>query len=234
MSRVAILQSNYIPWKGYFDIAHDVDVFIFYDDLQFTKNDWRNRNKIKTPRGTEWLTIPVGDDIGRLVCEVAIGNPSWQAKHWRTLQQNYGRCPHFARYREYFQYVYMGRQWKNLSELNHNLIKHIAREFLGLRTVFGDSREYDISGRKLDRLLELAVKAGATAYVSGPSAKEYIVAERFEQAGIELVWKDYAGYPTYSQRFAPFEHSVSILDLLFNCGPESPHYIWGWREVCSP
>jgi hypothetical protein len=228
--RVAVLQSNYLPWKGYFDIIRDADLFIFYDDRQFTKNDWRNRNLIKTARGSEWLTVPVGDAIDRLICDVVMVNPSWQAKHWRTLQQNYSRCPHFASYREYFEDIYLGRQWSNLSDLNQTLIKHIAREFLGIRTEFADSRSYDVAGDKLDRLLDLAVKSGATRYVSGPSAKEYIVAEEFEQLGIELVWKDYAGYPPYPQRFPPFDHRLSVVDLLFNCGPESPHYIWGWRE----
>jgi len=228
--RVAVLQSNYGPWKGYFDIVRDVDLFIFYDDRQFTKNDWRNRNQIKAASGPEWLTIPVGDAIDRLICDVAIANPAWQAKHWRTLQQNYGRCPHFARYRAYFEEVYLGRRWTNLSELNQTLIRHIAREFLGLRTEFADSRDYATRGQKLDRLLDLVVQSGATTYVSGPSAKYYIVPERFNEAGIDLVWKDYAGYPPYPQRFPPFEHRVSILDLLFNCGPEAPRYIWGWRE----
>jgi len=228
--RVAVLQSNYVPWKGYFDIVRDVDLFIFYDDRQFTKNDWRNRNQIKAASGPEWLTIPVGDAIDRLICDVAIANPAWQAKHWRTLQQNYGRCPHFARYRAYFEEVYLGRRWTNLSELNQTLIRHIAREFLGLRTEFADSRDYATRGQKLDRLLDLVVQSGATTYVSGPSAKDYIVPERFNEDGIDLVWKDYAGYPPYPQRFPPFEHRVSILDLLFNCGPEAPHYIWGWRE----
>ena len=228
--RVAVLQSNYVPWKGYFDIVRDVDLFIFYDDRQFTKNDWRNRNQIKAASGPEWLTIPVGDAIDRLICDVAIANPAWQAKHWRTLQQNYGRCPHFARYRAYFEEVYLGRRWTNLSELNQTLIRHIAREFLGLRTEFADSRDYATRGQKLDRLLDLVVQSGATTYVSGPSAKDYIVPERFNEAGIDLVWKDYAGYPPYPQRFPAFEHRVSILDLLFNCGPEAPHYIWGWRE----
>lgn len=229
--RVAVLQSNYLPWKGYFDIIHDVDLFIFYDDRQFTKNDWRNRNLIKTARGTEWLTVPVGDAIDRLICDVAMTNPSWQAKHWRTLQQNYSRAPHFARYREYFEHVYLGRQWSNLSELNQALIAHIAREFLGIRTEFADSRGFAIAGDKLDRLLDLAVKSGATTYLSGPSAKDYIVADEFDRVGIELAWKDYAGYPAYPQRFPPFEHRVSVVDLLFNCGPESPQYIWGWRDT---
>jgi hypothetical protein len=228
--RLAVLQSNYLPWKGYFDIVHDVDLFVFYDDVQYTKNDWRNRNRIKAAGGAEWITVPTGADMNRLVCEVEIADPRWQAKHWRTLQQNYGRCPHFGRYREYFEHVYLGQTWRRLSELNQSLIRHVAREFLGIGAEFDDSRRYDAGGRKLDRLLDLVTQCGATSYVSGPAAKDYIDAERFAQAGVELVWKDYAGYPEYPQRFPPFEHGVSILDLLFNTGPDAPWYIWGWRD----
>jgi WbqC-like protein family len=231
--RVAVLQSNYIPWKGYFDIIRDADLFVFYDDLQFTKNDWRNRNQVKAVRGCEWISVPVGDSIDRLICDVEITDSTWQAKHWRTLQQNYSRSPHFGRYREYFEHVYLGRRWTNLSELNHSLIRHIAKEFLGINTAFADSRDYQVSGQKLDRLFDLVVKSGAKSYISGPSARDYMVPERFERAGIELVWKDYSGYPSYPQRFPPFEHKVSVVDLLFNVGPESPYYIWGWREIHS-
>ena len=228
--RVAVLQSNYIPWKGYFDIIREVDLFIFYDDLQFTKNDWRNRNRIKSAHGTEWLTIPVGQGTDRLICEVSIGDPRWQQKHWRTLQQNYGACPHFARYRPLFEDVFLGRRWTNLSELNQGLIRHIAHEFLGIRTRFADSREYALHGQKQERLLDLLAQAGATAYLSGPAARDYIAPERFEAAEITLEWKDYSGYPEYHQRFPPFEHRVSIVDLLFNVGPDAPYFIWGWRE----
>ena len=227
--RVAILQSNYIPWKGYFDIIHDVDLFIFYDDLQFTKNDWRNRNRIKAAGGPEWMTIPVGQDLSRLICDVELKDAAWQAKHWRTLQQNYGRCPHFGRYKAYFEDVYLGRRWTNLSELNQSLIRHISREFLKLKTEFADSRSWRLSGQKLDRLLDLVTQSGATTYLSGPSARDYIDLERFAQAGIALEWKSYVGYPEYPQRFPPFEHGVSILDLLFNTGPEAGAHIWGWR-----
>ncbi len=227
--RVAVLQSNYIPWKGYFDIIHDVDLFIFYDDLQFTKNDWRNRNRIKAATGTEWITIPVGQDTNRLICEVQLKDNAWQAKHWRTLQQVYGRCPFFGLYRSYFEDVYLGRIWTNLSELNQSLIRHISCEFLGLKTMFADSRSWALRGQKLDRLLDLLVQSGATSYLSGPAAKDYIEVERFERVGITLGWKSYTGYPEYSQRFPPFEHGVSILDLLFNTGPEAAQHIWGWR-----
>jgi len=229
--RVAVLQSNYVPWKGYFDIIHDVDLFIFYDDLQFTKNDWRNRNRIKTANGSEWLTIPVGTDAHRLICEVALPDSQWQARHWKTLLHQYGKCAYFEKYRPFFEDVYLGRRWTNLSELNHHLIKSISRDILGVATRFGDSREFSLSGQKLDRLVDLVMQAGASVYVTGPSAHDYIEPGRFEACGVTLEWKDYAGYPEYRQRHAPFDHRVSILDLIFNVGADAPWYIWGWREA---
>jgi hypothetical protein len=230
MKTVVVLQSNYIPWKGYFDLVHDADLFIFHDDLQYTKNDWRNRNKIKTPKGAEWMTIPVGTDEHRLICEVTIRDAGWQAKHWQTIARHYAECPYFLRYQAFFEELYQGRTWTNLSELNQFLIRSIARDMLHIDAQFADSRDYALSNRKLDRLLELVMKAGGERYVSGPAARDYIDPARFARAGIELVWKDYSGYPEYRQRFPPFEHAVSILDLIFNAGPDAPWYIWGWRE----
>jgi hypothetical protein len=230
MKTVVVLQSNYIPWKGYFDLIHDADLFIFYDDLQYTKNDWRNRNKIKTPKGAEWITIPVGTDAHRLICEVEIKDTTWQAKHWKSIQQHYGKCPYFALYRPFFEDVYLARKWANLSAMNQHLIRAISKDLLNLPTEFRDSREYGLTGQKLERLLELVTKSGADRYMSGPAAKDYIDASRFAAVGIELMWKDYSDYPEYSQRFPPFEHGVSILDLLFNVGPYAHWYIWGWRE----
>ena len=230
MSTVVVLQSNYIPWKGYFDLIHDADVFIFYDDLQFTKNDWRNRNKIKTIKGSRWLSIPVGTSANRLICEVALDDAGWQRSHWDSLRQQYEKRPYFKLYRSFFESVYLGKQWKNLSELNQFLIRHISHEILKISTQFLDSREFELDGQKLDRLLDLVVKSKATRYVSGPAAKDYIQPERFEALGIDLVWKDYSNYPEYPQAHPPFEHGVTILDLLFNVGPEAPQYIWGWRD----
>lgn len=228
--RVAIVQSNYLPWKGYFDMIHDVDLFVFYDDVQYTVRDWRHRNRIKTAQGVQWISVPVGEDRNRLICEVPINDTKWQAKHWRTLEQSYGKCTHFARYREYFQHIYLERTWSSLSELNHALTQGIAGRFLGITTAFADSRSFGASGHKLDRLLDLATRVGATHYLSGPAARDYIVPERFTEAGIELEWKDYAGYPEYPQRHPPFEHAVSIVDLLFNAGPDAPEFIWGHRR----
>ncbi len=230
MNSIVILQSNYIPWKGYFDLIHDADVFIFYDDLQFTKNDWRNRNKIKTAQGLKWLSIPVGTNVNRLICEVALHDTSWQYSHWDSLRQQYGNSPFFKLYRPFFEEIYLSHQWANLSELNRHLIRSISHDILNLTTQFRDSREFQLNGKKLDRLLDLVVQSKATRYISGPAARGYIEPTRFSEIGVELVWKDYSNYPEYPQAHPPFEHGVTILDLLFNVGPDAPHYIWGWRD----
>jgi hypothetical protein len=229
MKKVAVIQSNYIPWKGYFDIIHDADLFLFYDDVQYTKNSWRNRNRIKTAQGLCWLTIPVGQREDRLICEVEITDENWAKKHWTTIKQSYAKTPFFRQYREFFEFVYLESYWRSLSELNQYLIRTISRDFLGIATQFEDSRQYGAQGQKLDRLIDLLAKTGAELYISGPTAKGYIDEQRFVHAGIELVYKDYSGYPVYPQLFPPFEHAVSIIDVLFNCGAEAPYFIWGWR-----
>ena len=226
---MAALQSNYIPWKGYFDIIHDVDLFIFYDDVQFTKNDWRNRNKIKSSSGVQWLTIPAGTDLNRLICEVRLEDKSWQKKHWKTIVHNYGKAPFFSLYGDFFREVYLERKWDTLSGINQFLIKSISAEILGIETEFRDSMQYNPKGKGSGRLLDLLVKAGARSYISGPSAKDYIDEKSFADANIQLIYKDYSGYPEYRQLYKPFDHRVSIIDLLFNCGPEAPDFIWGWR-----
>ena len=225
MKTVAVLQSNYIPWKGYFDIIGRADCFIFHDDLQYTKNDWRNRNKIKTANGSTWLTVPCGKNEHRLICEVELKTHDWQAKHWRMIEKNYKKAPYFDLYRNFFEEFYLEKTWSNLSEMNHFLIKHIASKFLGVTTPLEDSRSYNLSGRKAGRLLELLHKAGATHYLSGPSAKSYIPEAEFLQEGIQVEWMDYSGYPEYPQFSPPFEHGVSIIDLLFHTGPEAGQYM---------
>ena len=227
--RVAVLQSNYLPWRGYFDIIHDVDVFVFYDDVQYTVNDWRNRNRIKTANGPVWLTVPVGNQNDRRICDVELKDESWTRKHSRTIEQSYGRAPHFARYAEFFRGIYAQR-WTSLSGLNQTLVRSIATEFLGIRTTFRDSREFQIDGQKGDRLLSLLKALGATEYVSGPAASDYLDVAGYQAAGITVEWKDYSTYPAYPQLHGAFVPNVSIVDLLMSCGPESPDYIWGYRQ----
>jgi hypothetical protein len=228
-------QSNYIPWKGYFDLIHDADLFFFYDDVQYTKEDWRNRNKIKTSKCLEWISVPVGSSRNRLICEVEMKDSRWQTEHWNKLKQNYGKCAHFASYRPFFEDFYLGRTWSNLSEMNQFLIRHIAGEFLNIKTEFDDSRNYSLVGKNQDRVIDILKKLGAECYITGPAGKAYLDPSQFEEAGIkELVFKDYSGYPEYPQCFPPFQHTVSILDLLFNVGSSAPWYIWGWRETPVP
>jgi len=224
--KVAVIQSNYIPWRGYFDIMHDADVFVFYDDVQYTVNDWRNRNKVKTANGVVWLTIPVGDQNDRLICDVVIGDQSWARKHWMTIEQSYHGAPGFARYREFFKNFY-SRSWESLSELNQTMIRTIAGDLLGIRTQILDSRDYNLEGKGSDRLLMLLKKMGATDYISGPSAQRYLDAEAYARHGIRVHWKDYSHYPEYPQLHGPYAPDLSIVDLLLNCGDDAARYIWG-------
>lgn len=218
MKKVAVIQSNYIPWKGYFDIINDVDLFIFHDDLQYTKNDWRNRNKIKTSQGLKWLTIPCGTNEKRLICEVDINDHRWQKKHWNNIKEFYSKAPYFYKYKDFFEYVYMDKIWFNLSDLNQYLIKYISKNFLGIKTEFRDSREFNLQGKKQERLMELLKKVETSVYISGPSAKNYIDDNIFKRNKIDLVYKDYSQYPKYDQLYGEFNHYVSIIDLLFNVG----------------
>lgn len=226
---VAVIQSNYIPWKGYFDIIHDVDLFIFYDDVQFTRQDWRSRNQIKTPYGLKWLSIPVGTKIDKLINEVILPNTTWRESHLSLITQSYSKTPFFQYYKELLDYIYKNK-WTMLSEFNQSVIKYISQSVLGIKTEFLSSEVLHAEGKKQDRLMDVLKKVGATTYVSGPAAKDYIDELRFQENNINLIYKNYDHYPEYKQVYPPFTHYVSILDLLFHVGPDAPYYIWGWRE----
>ena len=230
MKKVVILQSNYIPWKGYFDIIHDADLFVFYDDVQYTKNDWRNRNRIRTPDGTKWLTIDIESHLTQLICEVKFKIKRWNIKQWETIKQFYGKTPFFKQYRPFFEELYLVKDYESLSDFNQYTIQQIAGEILGIKTKFSDSRIYEKNKKRTDRLIDILMQTGASAYISGPIAKNYIEKDKFIDAGISLIYKDYTGYPEYPQPYEGFDHYVTILDLIFNVGTDAPWYIWGWRE----
>ena len=173
MKSVAIVQSNYIPWKGYFDMIAAVDEFVLYDDCQFTKNDWRNRNLIKTPRGVQWLTVPVGQDISRRIRDVELPSGDWQRKHWKTLESNYRRARHFDDVAAWLLPLYAESPHGRLSSLNRALIESICA-YLGIGTCISNSWDYCLADGKTVRLADLCEQAGATEYVSGPSARDYI------------------------------------------------------------
>lgn len=224
IKKVAILQSNYIPWKGYFDLIASVDEFIIYDDMQFTKNDWRNRNKIKTPNGTEWLSIPVGQNINRKIRDVVIADHHWQLKHWRSIEGNYRRATYFDEIASILEPIYKQSQHTNLSSLNRQLIEVICN-YLEINTKITNSWDYHLIDGKTERLADICRQAGATEYISGPAAKDYLENEVLEALNIKLSWFDYSDYPEYNQLWGQFEHSVSILDLLFNCGKNSSDFM---------
>jgi hypothetical protein len=230
MKKVAVIQPNYIPWKGYFDIIHDVDTFVFYDDVQYTKNDWRNRNIIRGSTGSFWLTIPISKSAVNLpIHQVQISDSRWQKKHFLAIKACYSKSQYFDDQFDLIKKIYEETTWSHLSDLNEYIITTIS-ELLGIKVKFIRSSELNLEGTKMDRLLHLLKQIGADEYVSGPSAKEYIDEKRFESEGIKLVYKQYL-YPEYHQLWdGAFNHKVSILDLLFNMGPKAPYYIWGWRD----
>ena len=227
MKKIAILQSNYIPWKGYFDIIHSVDEFILYDDMQYTRRDWRNRNKIKTPDGPAWLTIPV-ETKGRYlqkIKETKISDSGWARKHLRALETNYSHAPCFQEIMEFIRPLYEKCEkeiW--LSQVNYCFLTEICA-YLDIGTQITWSSDYPLLDGKTERLVGLVQSAGGSSYLSGPAAKDYIEDRCFEDAGIALEYMDYSGYPEYSQLYPPFEHGVSILDLLFHTGKDAPLYM---------
>lgn len=219
MKKVAILQSNYIPWKGYFDMIAAVDEFILYDDMQYTRRDWRNRNQIKTPQGVQWLTVPVKvkGKYDQTIRETELDGSDWASAHWKTLTQNYRRAPYFEEVAAIFEPIYLQRQYSHLSSLNRDLIEAVCA-YLGITTKISNSWDYRLVEGKSERLTDLCAQAGGTEYISGPAARDYIEEHYFAERGIKLSWFSYTGYPEYPQLWGEFTHGVTILDLLFNCG----------------
>lgn len=227
---VAIVQSNYVPWKGYFDLMARVDEFILYDDVQYTRRDWRNRNRLKSPEGVRWLTIPVqvkGRYLQR-IDETFVSEPDWAQRHWETLRSWYGKAPFFKRYEPLFRHMYLSTRERDLSAINRRFLEGL-RDLLNIRTPLSCSSEYATGGHKTERLLGICKAASATSYLSGPAAREYLDEDSFRAAGVQVQWMSYEGYPEYPQLHGPFEHGVSVLDLLLNVGEEAPKYMLGAR-----
>jgi hypothetical protein len=224
--KVAIVQSNYIPWKGYFDMIAAVDEFILYDDMQYTRRDWRNRNKIKTVQGVQWLTIPVKvkGNYQQTIRETEISESQWAQLHWKSLVQNYRTAACFREIADWLEPLYLGGQPTHLSQLNRRLIEAVCL-YLGIKTAISNSWDYPLTEGKTVRLADLCVSAGGDEYISGPAAKDYIEEEVFSERGIALTWFDYCGYHAYPQLWGDFTHGVSILDVLFNCGKDAHRHM---------
>ncbi len=232
--KCVILQPSYIPWRGYFHQIAKADVFVFYDDVKYDKNGWRNRNRIKTPQGSQWLTIPVfskGIETNHTpIHQVRIDwHLNWAQKHWNALQANYAKAPHFDRYAPMLAEFY-GQQPELLAEFTIPLTIRLARELGIAHTRFLRSSEMEsIQGHKTDRLIDILTRLGVDEYLSGPSAQDYIETEKFAQAGIRLEYMVY-DYPEYPQLYPPYDPQVSILDLMLMTGPHALDYILNESE----
>lgn len=221
--RVAAVQSSYIPWKGYFDVIDHVNEFVFLDEVQYTRRDWRNRNRIKVRGELQWLTIPV-EVKGRYhqrIDETRIADTSWAERHYKTLVQAYRRAPHFAETAALLEPLYgQHGPTEMLTDVNTAFVAAIC-DHLGIGTRLTRSTEYETSDEPSQRLLDLCLALGADEYVSGPSAQDYLDVKRFTAAGVRVSWADYSRYPEYPQLEGTFEHGVSIIDVLFNTGPRA-------------
>jgi hypothetical protein len=227
--KCVILQPSYIPWRGYFHQIQKADVFVFYDDVQYDVDGWRNRNRIKTPSGPTWLTIPVSakgvHSGGRRICDIRIcWDRKWNETHLKSLQHSYAKAPHFSRYEALLADWYAGKP-ELLAEFTVSTTIRLARE-LGIdHPRFLRSSQMECSGNKTERVLSVLKQVGATHYISGPSAKAYLDVDKLAAEGISVEWMSYS-YPDYPQLYPPFDPQVSILDLLFSTGPRAGEYIW--------
>ncbi|MFC1688484.1 WbqC family protein [Pseudomonadota bacterium] len=227
MKTIGIIQPSYLPWRGFFDFIHEVDVFVFLDDVQYTTRDWRSRNKIKTKDGkTIWLSVPITGGRHQLIKDVQIDySTPWVKKHLNSLQHNYAKTDYFDLYYPKIKHL-LYANFSSLSHLDIALTTKIA-ELLGITTEFMRASELNTTGSKDDKLVEIVKRLDGNSYLSGPAARNYLRPELWKEAGILLAYKDYSGYPQYQQISEPFEPNVSVLDLLFSTGTQAPEYIWG-------
>lgn len=222
--RVGAIQSSYIPWRGYFDFISSVDLFVFHDDIQYTKGDWRNRNKVKTLRGAEWMTVPVSyKSVSQLIAETPV-DPGrwWRQKHLRIWQNHYRSAPYFDAAMDVLS-GFDDVRHTTISQLNIYLIRRIC-EYLDIRTPMILSSELSLQGTKTDRLVDMIKKLGATTYLSGPSADAYLDKGAFRDHGIQLEYKSY-DYDPYPQLWGDFIGGVTVLDLIANCGHQAKHLV---------
>jgi len=232
MKKVAILQSNYIPWKGYFDLINSVDEFIIYDSMQFTRRDWRNRNKIKTKEGLQWLSIPVNvkGNYFQTINETTVCDNKWIKNHINAIHHSYRKAKCFEGYLDWLQDIYSSCINENrLSKINRVFIRAIC-DVLKINTKISFSEDFVLLDGKTERLIGLCKDVEADYYLSGPAAKDYIVDSLFQEAGIELSYIDYSGYPIYTQLHGGFEHGVSIIDLILNEGENARSFMKSFRD----
>jgi hypothetical protein len=221
---IAIHQPNFLPWLGYFYKIYKSDIFVFLDNVQFTKNSYQNRVKIKSPQGAIWLTEPVLHNFGQLTNEVKLNNKErWIDKHLKTLEMNYKRAKYFKEIYNLLAEIYLSKEWEYMSELNITFIKSISN-YLGIKRKFLLASNLNVSGNSTDLLIGIIKKVDGNIYLSGKGGVKYQDEEKFSQNNIKLVYSDFK-HPVYPQLWGEFIEGLSIIDLLFNCGKDSILYL---------
>ncbi|MBN1431638.1 MAG: WbqC family protein [Methanomicrobiaceae archaeon] len=219
MTSVAIMQPTYLPWMGYFGMIDSVDVFVFYDDVQFVQRSWQRRNKIKTANGWTWLTVPVIECFGQNINEVRVNNDiNWSEKHWKSIVHSYKKAPYFEEFSPEFG-EYYNSEHKMLLDVNLTFIKAVCRR-LGIKTELILSSELGVDGSKTDRLINVLKKVGADRYISSPASGCYMENDKFFNNNIDLFWYEFS-HPQYNQLYGEFIPYMSVIDLLFNEGAEN-------------
>ena len=222
---VTVHQPQYLPWLGYFDKIKRADVFVLLDNVQYKKNEWQNRNRIKTANGWQWVTVPVKYKFPEKICEVAINNSiDWKRKHLNAIVFNYGKSEYFNRYKPFFQDVF-SKEWETLVDINIHLIRFLV-ESLCIDTEFLVASDLQLRQDPTDRLIDICKEVGADIYLAGKDGKNYMDVGRFEQEDIRVIFQDFQ-HPTYNQLYTGFEYNMSIIDLLFNHGQESMSVLGG-------
>lgn len=223
---ISIHQPQYLPWLGYFDKIERADVFVFLDDVQFKKNEWQNRNKIKTARGWQWITVPVIHRFPQEVRQVKINNAiNWRKQHLASLMMNYQKAAHFDDYIDFFKNLY-SREWEYLSELNIYIIKNLLK-ILGIKTKLVKSSALKLAGKSTEHLVNISKRLGASGYISGEGGRSYLELDKFKRQGIEVFFQDLK-CPQYRQLYCQgqgFLENLSIVDLLLNEGKESLSFL---------
>lgn len=224
--KVAISQSNYIPWKGYFDNIAQVDVFVLYDDMQYTKRDWRNRNKIKTAQGAKWLSVPVQvkGKFHQKINETFISDSNWKEKHLDRLLQNYRKAKCFKEVETFVKNLYTNCNGETISEVNTYFLKSIC-DHLGIGTKIIHSSDFELAEEKTQRLVDICKALNATEYYTGAAAKSYMNEDMFNKERIEVKYFDYSNYTPYDQLYGEFDHHVTILDLIFSEGKNAKSFL---------
>lgn len=224
--KILITQSNYIPWKGYFHSIKKVDKFVVFDDMQYTKRDWRNRNLIKTPQGLKWLTIPVivKGKFNQPINETKISDDKWNLKHLNILKENYKKAEHYKEVIDWIESLYINCRYEYLTDINQYFIYRI-NEFLNINTEILNSKKFNLDEDRNYRLVKICKELNASEYYTGPAAKNYLDEALFSKNDILLNYFDYSAFKEYKQINGAFEHSVSIIDLIFNIGEDAYKYI---------